>query len=160
MEQTKTILEVKEKLNGHRHEFASAVLDQSAETLVSLYVVPGEGRLGGVALERGTRCLGYFWTNRHYNVYHAVDHRGQTLVFYINISDHTVITPAAIAWRDLEVDVVITPDGRCEVLDEDEIPADLDPALVATITATTDHLVANYQALVAELERRTAALLG
>src|SRR5689334_7525097 len=114
-----TIVEVKEKLSGERHEFASDLLALETDEAVSLYTLPRDGRLGDVALVAGTRCLGHFWTTRPYNVYHAVDAAGQTLVFYINLSDRTVITPEMIHWRDLIVDVLITPDGRCRVLDED-----------------------------------------
>lgn len=155
----KTILEVKEKLNGERHEFASALLAEAPDEVVTLYVLPRDGGLGGVPLTGGTRCLGYFWSARAYNVYHAVDAAGQTLVFYINLSDRTVITPEAITWRDLIVDVVVTPDGQCRVLDEDELPPDLDPALAAAIDAARDDLLANRPAILAAVERRTAALL-
>lgn len=155
----KTILEVKEKLNGERHEFASALLAAAPDEVITLYVLPRDGGLGGVPLTVGTRCLGYFWAARAYNVYHAVDAAGQTLVFYINLSDRTVITPEAITWRDLIVDVVVTPDGQCRVLDEDEVPPDLDPDLAAAIDAARDDLLANHPTILAAVERRTAALL-
>lgn len=155
----KTILEVKEKLNGERHEFASALLSEAPDEVITLYILPGDGGLGGVPLTSGTRCLGYFWATRPYNVYHAVDAAGRTLVFYINLSDRTIITPEAITWRDLIVDVVVTPNGQCRVLDEDELPPDLDPALGATIAAARDDLLVNHPTILAAIERRTAALL-
>lgn len=155
----KTILEVKEKLNGERHEFASALLAEAPGEVITLYVLPGDGGLGGVPLSGGTRCLGYFWATRPYNIYHAVDAGGRTLVFYINLSDRTVITPEAITWRDLIVDVVVTPDGHPRVLDEDELPPDLDPDLAAAIDAARDDLLANHKDILAAVERRTAALL-
>lgn len=154
-----TILEVKEKLNGERHEFASDLLSHAPDEAISLYTLPGDGGLGGVPLSSGTRCLGYFWAARPYNIYHAVDAHGRTLVVYINLSDRTIITPEAITWRDLIVDLVITPDGQCRVLDEDELPDDIDPALLAKINAARDDLLATYPTVIAELERRTAALL-
>lgn len=155
-----TILEVKEKLSGERHEFASALLALAADEAVSLYTLPRDGQLGGVPLVAGTRCLGHFWADRPYNVYHAVDELGRAILFYINLSDRTVITPEAIHWRDLIVDLLITPDGQCLVLDEDELPPDLDPALLATIEAARDDLVRDHPALVVELEERAAMLLG
>ena len=157
---TETILEIKEKLSGTRHEFPSTLLSHGAREAVSLYVLTADGGLGGVPLRGGTRCLGFFWEDRPYNVYYAVDDAGALLVAYINLSDRTTITPEMIAWRDLIVDVVITPDGDCRVLDEDELPADLDPALGASMDATRDHLVANHPALLADLAARAAALLG
>lgn len=155
-----TILEVKEKLNGERHEFASALLALATDEAVSLYTLPRDGQLGGIPLAAGTRCLGHFWASRPYNVYHAVDDLGRAILFYINLSDRTVITPEMIHWRDLIVDLLITPDGQCLVLDEDELPPDLDPTLRATIDAARDDLILNQHALVAELEGRAAMLLG
>lgn len=157
---TATILEIKEKLSGTRHKFASALLHRGAREAVSLYVLPADGGLGGVPLRAGTRCLGFFWEDRPYNVYYAVDDAGALLVCYINLSDRTTITPEAIEWRDLIVDVVITPDSVCRVLDEDELPADLDPTLAASITATTNDLIANHPALLADLAERAATLLS
>ena len=155
-----TILELKEKLAGERHEFASDLLALAEGEAISLYTLPRDGQLGGVPLAARTRCLGYFWAARPYNVYHAVDDAGRTLVAYINLSDRTVITPDLIHWRDLIVDVVLTPDGRCLVLDEDELPPDLDPALLAAIEAARDDLVRDHRTLLAEIEARTAALLA
>jgi predicted RNA-binding protein associated with RNAse of E/G family len=155
-----TILEVKEKLSGEQHEFASDLLALGEGEAVSLYTLPRDGQLGGVELAAGTRCLGHFWATRPYNVYHAVDADGRAIVYYINLSDRTVITPEVIHWRDLIVDVVITSDGECLVLDEDELPDDLEPALLAMIEAARDDLVRDHPALVAELEERAASLLG
>lgn len=154
-----TILELKEKLAGERHEFASDLLALAEGEAVSLYTLPRDGQLGGVPLTMGTRCLGYFWATRPYNVYHAVNADGTTLVAYINLSDRTLITPELIHWRDLIVDVVITPDGQCLVLDEDELPPDLDPTLLAAIEAARDELVRDHPVLLAEIEARTAILL-
>lgn len=157
---TVTILEIKEKLHGTRHEFASTLLARSASEAVSLYVLPADGNLGGVPLAAGTRCLGFFWEDRPYNVYYAIDAQGTLIVCYINLSDRTAITTEAIVWRDLIVDVVITPDGQCRVLDEDELPPDLDPTLGATIAVARDELLRGYPALLTALAARTAALLA
>lgn len=156
----RTILEIKEKLSGERHEFASDLLALAAGEAVSLYTLPRDGQLGGIPLAAGTRCLGHFWADRPYNVYHAVDGTGQTLVFYVNLGDRTVITAESIAWRDLIVDLVVTPDGRCIVLDEDELPPALAPALLAEIEAARDDLLRHHPAILAEIAARSAALLA
>jgi len=68
--------------------------------------------------------------------------------------------PTRLHWRDPIVDLLVTPDGRCRVLDEDELPPDLDPALRMRIAAARDAVLAGHPALLAEVERRSAALLG
>ena len=47
--------------------------------------------------------------------------------FYFNIADRTRIAEAELEWRDLVVDVLATPAGRLELLDEDELPAVVEP---------------------------------
>ena len=70
-----------------------------------------------------------------------------------------IIAEKAITWRDLIVDVVVTPDGHPRVLDEDELPPDRDPDLAAAIDAARDDFLANHATILAAVERRTAALL-
>lgn len=154
------ILEVKETLAGERREFVCALLSMSADEAVVLYELPRDGQVADVALPRGTRSLGYFWTARPYNAYHWLAPNGRTLGLYLSISDRTSLTPEAIRYRDLAVDLLVTPDGRCRVLDEDELPADLDPALQGMIAATRDSLLRQPMMLLADIEQRSARLLA
>jgi len=105
---------------------------------VVIYRMPRDIMLEDLLLPRGSRSLGYFWEDRAYNVYHWVNDNLQTLALYLNICDNTRISPAQIAWRDLTVDILITPDLRCRVLDEDELPDDIDNKLLSRINATRD----------------------
>lgn len=105
--------------------------------------MPADHQLEDVLLPAGTLSLGYFWEDRPYNAYHWVDDKGQTLALYFNICDNTRIDARQIAWRDLAVDILITPDQRCRVMDEDELPDDIDPELLDRINATRDQLRAD-----------------
>lgn len=155
----RAILEVKETLQGERKEFVCALLSMAEEEAIVLYELQVDGRVEDLLLPRGTLSLGYFWPARPYNAYHWVAPDGQTLGLYFNIGDRTHITPDAIFWRDLVVDLLITPDGRCRVLDEDELPATLDPALRATIETARDEILRQHQMLATDIERRTRIVL-
>jgi predicted RNA-binding protein associated with RNAse of E/G family len=122
--------------------------------------MPKDLVLEGVMLPAGTLSLGYFWEDRSYNAYHWVDDKRQTLALYFNICDRTRISAQQIAWRDLAVDVLMTPDLRCRVLDEDELPDDLDPQLLGRINATRDRLCADPEGRLREFARRSTALLA
>ena len=98
--------------------------------------------------------------SRPYNAYHWVDDKRRTLALYFNICDRTRISTSQIAWRDLTVDVLVTPDLRCRVLDEDELPDDLDPELLGQINATRDYLCAEAEHHLLAFSRRSAALLA
>ena len=122
--------------------------------------MPATIELEGVALPAGTLSLGYFWEQRPYNAYHWVDDNGQTLALYFNICDDTRIDAQRIAWRDLVVDVLITPDQCCRVLDEDELPDDIDAELLDRIDATRDWLCARSSRLLREFGASSRALLA
>jgi predicted RNA-binding protein associated with RNAse of E/G family len=121
--------------------------------------MPSDHQLEDLLLRKGTLSLGYFWEDRPYNAYHWVGDNQQTLALYFNICDSTHISPEQVAWRDLTVDILITPDQRCRVLDEDELPDDLDRDLLSHINATRDLLCADPQQLVREFEARSRTLL-
>ena len=82
------------------------------------------------------------------------------MALYFNVCDNTRITPEQVAWRDLTVDVLITPDLRCRVLDEDELPDDIDPDLLQRINATRERLCADPVRLLAEFAARSRAQLA
>lgn len=155
------VVEVKERLDGSRQEFACALLARSATEAVLLYETRQAWPVApGLTVPPGTRSLGYYWVARPYNAYHWLTPAGGTLALYVNLSDRTRLAPDRLHWRDLIVDLLVTPDGRCRVLDEDELPPDLDPALRMRIAAARDAVLAGHPALLAEVERRSAALLG
>jgi predicted RNA-binding protein associated with RNAse of E/G family len=153
------VLEVKQTLDGREKRFQCRLLAHDARHAVVLWVAEQPMNVHGVALPAGTVSFGHFWTDRLYNVYHWLDASGATLGFYFNIADETRIAPGRIDWRDLTVDVLATPDGRLEVLDEHELPADLDPALRRRIDAGVAAILGAPSAVMAEIERASAALI-
>jgi hypothetical protein len=154
-----TILEVKETLTGERKEFPCRPCAVAEDEVVILYKVPHEGRVEDVVLPAGTLSLGYFWATRPYNAYHWVTPKGKTIGLHLNISDGAHITPQRVVWRDLVVDVLVTPDGRCRVLDEDELPAEMDASLRQRINVVREELVRQHEALLTEIEVRSERLL-
>ncbi len=121
--------------------------------------MPKDVRLEDILLPAGSVSLGYFWEDRAYNVYHWIDEKHATRALYFNIADSTRISEDAIAWRDLSVDVLISPDGRCRVLDEDELPADIDPGLLAYIESARDELCRDPLSRLDEYDKLTRSLM-
>jgi hypothetical protein len=152
------ILELKRTLAGREKSFQCGLIAGDDRHAVLLFVAPALMHVHGVDLPAGTVTFGHFWTDRLYNVYHWLDPSGATLGFYFNVSDNTQIQKGRIEWRDLTVDVLATPEGRLEVLDEDELPPDLDPELRARIDAGKESILADPQRVMAEIERRSQEL--
>jgi predicted RNA-binding protein associated with RNAse of E/G family len=112
----------------------------------------------GVDLPAGTISVGHFWTDRHYNVYHWLDRAGKTLGYYFNICDQTRIGAEIIEWRDLIVDVLALPAGRLDVLDEDELPAELPSHAAAHIDAGKAAILTAPAAVLEEIEVASRAV--
>ena len=154
------ITEVKTTLTGARKEFECELLNRNPGEAVVIYRMPRDVQLEDVLLRKGSVSLGYFWQDRPYNVYHWIDEQQDSVALYFNIADRTFITKQAIEWRDLTVDVLITPDGRCRVLDEHELPADIDAELLAYINHTRDELCHEPLSRLGEYDKLTRSLIN
>jgi hypothetical protein len=146
------ITETKETLGGARKSFRCRVLDRVPGQVVVLFVSDTTWKVHDLTLPPGTVTFGYFWEERPYNVYHWMTGTGETVAYYVNLSDHTRIEEEQIHWRDLTVDLLLTTDGKVTVLDLDEIPPTLDPATRETIRRGTDQVQAGSAALRTEID--------
>lgn len=154
-----TITEIKTTLGGRVETFACDLAERTAGRLVVLYQLPQAREVHGVWLPPGALTIGYFWRHRPYNLYHWVTAGGQTLAYYFNIGEIVRWEPEVLEWRDLVVDVLATPDGRVTVLDEDELPPDLDQATRQRIEAARDSVLRDLGQLAAEAEQESRRLL-
>lgn len=155
----KKILEIKETLNGRIFKFTCRLLDSSSDELVVLFKLNKDIQITDLHVPAGTLSFGYFWPDCLYNAYHWVSPEGESLGVYFNISDRTKISDNQVYWRDLIVDVLVTPDGRCQIIDEDELPNDLDPFLREKIDAIRAFLVSEHQAILSGLVEQIPKLL-
>ena len=145
---------------GERKTFACELLQATANDAVVVYRMPADHQLEDILLRKGTLSLGYFWQNKPYNAYHWIDAQQGTIALYFNVSDNTIISTESIAWRDLVIDILITPNGRCRVLDEDELPTDMDPELRHYINRTQDQLCREPLSRLAEYDKLTRQLMN
>ena len=148
------VVERKTRLDGSGVEFACLGLEVvPGRSAVLRYTVDRDWSVGGgvITVPRGAVTLGHFWTDRPYNVYHwLVD--GRTLGYYVNASAPPVITVAAVDWLDLAVDVLVRPDASFVVLDEDDVPPDLDPVHRRTIARALEAVVTSPRGFVSQIE--------
>lgn len=155
-----SIKEIKFTLDGMQKEFDCELLTRGHGEAVVIYRMPRDVQLEDVLLRKNTVSLGYFWEDRPYNVYHWVDPLQDTVALYFNIADGTRISQRSIEWRDLTVDVLITPDGRCRVLDEHELPVDIDAGLLRYIGETRDELCREPLSRLIEYDKLTRSLIN
>jgi predicted RNA-binding protein associated with RNAse of E/G family len=83
----------------------------------------------GIAMKMGDLFIESYYADRWYNIYEARDVDTDAIKFwYCNVSYPAELKGELLYFRDLALDLFVYPDGRQEVLDEDEFAAlDLSP---------------------------------
>jgi len=71
-------------------------------------------------IHAGTISIEHFWTDRWYNVFNFREPDGSPKAIYSNIAMPAKIADGVIDYIDLDIDVILWPDGRLEVLDRDD----------------------------------------
>jgi predicted RNA-binding protein associated with RNAse of E/G family len=154
-----SITEIKSTLSGRVDRFVCDLVERSDDRIVVLYRMPAGRDLHGVWLPAGGITVGYFWGSRPYNLYHWLHPDGRTIAYYFNVGDVVRLEEREFEWHDLAVDVLATPGGRVSVLDEDELPSDLDEATRRYVEAARDEILRDMPRLTAEAERESQAIL-
>jgi predicted RNA-binding protein associated with RNAse of E/G family len=78
----------------------------------------------GMPLCKGDRFLETYYTDRWYNVYEVHSRDDDALRgWYCNVGKPAIIEGETLSYIDLALDLLIFPDGRQVVLDEDEFEA-------------------------------------
>ena len=153
------VLEVKRRLDGSVRTYPCEAVEADRDHAVLLYRLPGQGRVAGLVLPAGTLTLAYYWADRPYNVYHWIAPSGETLAYYFNLSGPVIIARDRLEWEDLEVDVLATPDGRVQILDEDAVPESAAPRLPEIVRAR-ERVLADRPAVSRDVERASRAFLA
>jgi uncharacterized protein len=75
----------------------------------------------GIVLKKGDRFVETFYVDRWYNIFEMYDHEDDRLKgWYCNIGFPAEITGEQVSYIDLALDLLVYPDGRQLILDEDE----------------------------------------
>jgi hypothetical protein len=151
------VVEIKRTLAGGEKRFDCRRLAGDARHAVLLWIATEPMHVHGVDLPAGTISFGHFWTDRYYNVYHWIDTSQHTLGFYFNLADQTRIAADRLDWRDLVIDILATPAGRLEILDEDELPTAVDDDVAAHIASGKAAILGAPATLLAEIEAASRA---
>ncbi len=106
-----------------RHVWQGVVLAQDAESLLleAVWEGPGEPAVGELRFERGDRFLEYYFVGKSYAIWRIERPTGALKGWYCNISRPLRMEEGMLSFDDLLLDVLVYPDGRCVVLDRDEL---------------------------------------
>jgi predicted RNA-binding protein associated with RNAse of E/G family len=91
------------------------------EIVIEAHFNRDETRVAELVLNRGDRFVETYFSNHWYNIFEIYDHKNDHLKgWYCNVGYPAVITRHSITYRDLALDLLVYPNGKQEVLDEDE----------------------------------------
>ena len=71
-------------------------------------------------IEAGTVSREHFWLDRWYNVFRFEQASGELRNYYCNVNMPPKFDGAELDYVDLDIDLIVWPDGRVVTLDEDE----------------------------------------
>ncbi len=75
----------------------------------------------GILLKKGDRFIEKYFTDRWYNIFEIHDKDTDQLKgWYCNVTYPAVIKDGMVSYVDLALDLLVYPDGRQLILDEDE----------------------------------------
>jgi len=106
-------------------QYKGAVVERTENSLtLRAHFDRDDVQLFGLNLERGDLFVETFYKDRWYNIFAIYDREGkQHKGWYCNITRPAIIEDGHIYAEDLALDLLVFPDGRLEVLDEDEFDA-------------------------------------
>ena len=162
---TVQITEIKWRLNGTHSSYLCGVADREHDRVVLWYELGRDWTVadGKLLLPKGTLSLGYFWTDRHYHVYHFINSlHTSTLGTYIEISDRTQFRAERLEWTDWIIDILIAPNLGTLVLDEEEL-SDLEEihhSLIPKIHQIKNSILAEQSTILKEIESTTQQILS
>ena len=113
--------EVKRALSGEERVYDCEQVAVSARLAVVRFVFAQPLTAGGITFPAGGMTLGFFWRDRHYNLYHMLTADGGRIADRFDVIDHVRIRPDGVRYDDLLLDVWRYADGRIAVEDEDEV---------------------------------------
>jgi len=105
-----------------RYAWQGLLLERTPDYLVldAVWQGPGEPRVGAVQFNLGDRFLEYYYPERPYAIWQVERPDGGVKGWYCNIGSPLREDGDTLSFDDLLLDVLVYPDGRYEVLDEDE----------------------------------------
>lgn len=150
------VVERKIRLDGSTEDFlCDRLLVEPGQRAVLRYVLDRDWHVAEMlVVPKGAVTISHYWAGRPYNVYHWLV-AGRTLAIYANVVASTTISDDLVSYEDLAVDVLIAPDGTATVLDEEELPPDLDPRHRRTIARAIEAITSSPRRLVREIEAAT-----
>jgi predicted RNA-binding protein associated with RNAse of E/G family len=146
-------IETKLTLSGEAKTYRCELLHYESGFGILRYIIEREYDIQGLKLAPGDETIALYWEGRPYTLYVWRGKAAQDTAYYFNIADRIVLTPQEFLWRDLAVDILVVSRG-VRVLDEDELPSDLEAGFLHSIREAQAHILSSYPRIIKEAVAR------
>jgi len=150
--------EVKHLLSGEVRTFDCELIFLDEDFGILRYILEKPYVVNNQILPKNTQTYAFYWESQPFTLYRWFAPQGGHLGDYFNIADRIHLSNLQFEWRDLIVDVFISPQGEISMLDENELPADIDANLARYIDQSTQFIIGNHRKILSELNSLTAKL--
>lgn len=117
---------IKQNFKGEEiFRYSGTVLTRGENYLIlEAFFNLGDREFHGMHLRKGDRFVETYYFDRWYCIFEIYNHEDDQLKgWYCDISSPAAEADGIVAYRDLALDLLVFPDGRQIVLDEDEFAA-------------------------------------
>jgi len=97
--------------------------DQTLTVVRCRWAAGNPFQVGSFCLTEGDILFEHYYAGKPFNILAVFSPTGQYKGAYCNVTAPPEITPDAIRWRDLVLDLLVLPDGATIELDRDELLA-------------------------------------
>ena len=150
-------IETKRTLDGREQRFATRLLLRRPSVVAVSYAFGGATpvTVSGFVLPPGSHSTGFFWRDRAYDLYHFSRADGTPIADRFDVVDRVRIGAAGVSFRDLLLDLWVSPLGEARFEDEDEVEEAHERGLIddeqrALIRRTAQYLARHHKRIVAE----------
>ena len=120
---TDNVIVIKQNTEGvETWRYDGRILKQSPDmVLLEAFFNRSDLTFHNILLKQHDRFLELYFSNRWYNIFEIYDRdNGQLKGWYCNVTHPAEVRDGYISYVDLALDLLVYPDGRQLVLDEDE----------------------------------------
>lgn len=151
------VIEKKKLLNGITRQYECERILYTRNFGILKYVLEKPYQVARLVLPQNTVTMAFYWCDRPYTLYRWYFQQNN-IGNYFNIADRIVLQETEFRWRDLVVDILIYQNRELEILDWEELPAEIPVDLYSYILSATEQVKSNYLSTIKETDEILKAL--
>lgn len=146
--------EVKKIFGGKKKIYPCKLLQLNENRGVLKYKLKKVHHVQNIILKPDYITYAFYWPEKPFNLYKWEDQEGYPQGNYFNVADKVRLSRESFFWRDLFVDILVTSgEQKTYIIDEEEIPENIDRRLKEHIFDSQRYILQNYSRIIAETDR-------